>query len=119
MQLCYIQGNFAYFTNDPEKQWGDDWDDAPYEHNAGEPYTHNGQTIEILAFRTDLVTPAERFYPNSNYSVQDINDGNFPWLSGTSSRNLHIDIYAGATKEEFIQKILESGGEVYVPYKEA
>ena len=37
--LCYVEGNFAYFTTQPlAKQWGDDWDDAPYEHNAGEPY---------------------------------------------------------------------------------
>ena len=30
-----------YFTSDLENQWGDDWDDSPYEHNAGPPYeTH-------------------------------------------------------------------------------
>lgn len=27
-----------YFTSDIENQWGDDWDDRPYEHNAGKPY---------------------------------------------------------------------------------
>lgn len=37
--LCYVDGPWAYFTTQPlEDQWGDDWDDAPYEHNAGEPY---------------------------------------------------------------------------------
>jgi hypothetical protein len=37
--LCYIEGCWAYFTTQPlDKQWGDDWDDAPYEHNAGTPY---------------------------------------------------------------------------------
>ena len=37
--LCYVKGPWAYFTTQPlKKQWGDDWDDAPYEHNAGEPY---------------------------------------------------------------------------------
>lgn len=37
--LCYVKGCFAYFTSQPvEEQWGDDWNDAPYEHNAGEPY---------------------------------------------------------------------------------
>ena len=30
-----------YFTSDMAAQWGDDWDDRPYEHNAGKPYeTH-------------------------------------------------------------------------------
>ena len=37
--LCYVRGAWAYFTTQPlEDQWGDDWDDAPYEHNAGSPY---------------------------------------------------------------------------------
>lgn len=37
--LCYVSHPFAYFTTQPvENQWGDDWDDAPYEHNAGSPY---------------------------------------------------------------------------------
>ncbi len=38
-RLCYVTGNCAYFTTQPlEKQWGDDWNDAPYESNAGSPY---------------------------------------------------------------------------------
>lgn len=39
MRLCYVSGPFAYFTSkELSEQWGDDWNDAPYEHNAGEPY---------------------------------------------------------------------------------
>jgi len=38
-RLCYVERQWAYFTTRPiAEQWGDDWDDAPYEHNAGEPY---------------------------------------------------------------------------------
>lgn len=37
--LCYVESNQAYFTTqDLSKQWGDDWNDAPYELNAGLPY---------------------------------------------------------------------------------
>jgi hypothetical protein len=37
--LCYIDGSWAYFTTQNLKdQWGDDWDDAPFDCNAGEPY---------------------------------------------------------------------------------
>ena len=38
--LCYIdQMGRAYFTTQAlSKQWGDDWNDAPYEHNAETPY---------------------------------------------------------------------------------
>jgi len=28
-----------YTTNSLDKQWGDDWNDSPYEHNAGTPYS--------------------------------------------------------------------------------
>ena len=38
MKLCYLENNIMYFTSDIENQWGDDWDDRPYEHNAGKPY---------------------------------------------------------------------------------
>ena len=34
----YIEGeidHYAFFTPVFDKQWGDDWNDAPYEHNAG------------------------------------------------------------------------------------
>lgn len=38
-KLCHVERNFAYFTRLPlDEQWGDDWNDAPYEHNAGTPY---------------------------------------------------------------------------------
>lgn len=40
--LCFVKGNRAYFTRkDLDEQWGDDWDDRPYEYNAGEPYYEN------------------------------------------------------------------------------
>ena len=38
-KLCYVQNNKAFFTTQNlEDQWGDDWDDIPYEHNSGYPY---------------------------------------------------------------------------------
>ena len=48
-KLCYVEGCFAYFTTltDIKDQWGDDWDDAPYEHNAGEPYDWRAKTTYV------------------------------------------------------------------------
>ena len=47
MRLCYLENNIMYFTSDIKNQWGDDWDDRPYEHNAGKPYeTHT--TVNYL-----------------------------------------------------------------------
>ena len=37
--LCYVDEPWAFFTTQElSKQWGDDWDHSPYEHNAEEPY---------------------------------------------------------------------------------
>ena len=45
-KLCYVEGNKAWFTNNFEKQWGDDWNDSPYECNAGYPYDSWSELIE-------------------------------------------------------------------------
>jgi hypothetical protein len=49
-RLCYISGEHGYHKDDSQnwtaffttkplsEQWGDDWNDAPYECNAGWPY---------------------------------------------------------------------------------
>lgn len=117
--LCYIENNFAYFTSDFDKQWGDDWNDRPYEHNAGEPYDSENQ-IEIVAFKVDLYTPAEIAGLNSNYSVEDINNKETPWLTGKVYSQESVlygsttKIFAGTTMENFIETIREIGGKVFI-----
>ena len=66
-----------YFTSDIENPWGDDWDDRPYEHNAGTPY-ETQTTVTTIKFRGHYTMPCD-FYLNSPYSVQDINNGAVPW----------------------------------------
>src|SRR5690349_11097121 len=104
--LCYIDGAFAYFTTKPlAEQWGDDWNDAPYEHNAGTPYgpyrsykarhPDSGELVEMSDFHDDgtpkweisqvawdgpLSTPADLGGANSRWSVDMINAGMTPWL---------------------------------------
>ena len=77
LKLCYCANNIMYFTSDMASQWGDDWDDSPYEHNAGPPY-EDGRTIRKIKFRGHFIEPCS-FYLNSPYSVQDINNGAVPW----------------------------------------
>jgi len=122
-QLCYVDGCFAYFTSaDITKQWGDDWNDAPYEHNAEEPYefderwphdTHKGDIIK-LAFEAELMPPCYD-YLNSPYSVQDINAGKVPWLRSSSWSEGKIAIQAGTTIRDFFKLVKEVGGIVYAP----
>lgn len=137
-KLCYIHGDTAYFTTqDVKTQWGDDWDDAPYEHNAETPYEPayhyyaDGRTEkvdgdwnedgspkwEIYTLKFDcyrLETPASR-WGNSPYSVQMINAGAVAWLSGNDKDNTPIAIQACTSIEEFKMKVKQSGGTIYVP----
>lgn len=116
-KLCYVEDQWAYFTELPlDKQWGDDWNDAPYEHNAGTPYCDEGQTILRIGFRdADLETPGADMC-NSPYCVQRINQGVVPWLVTPrwSSQSPIIKIFAGATPQEFKNKVRAAGGKVFV-----
>ena len=119
MRLCYVDGAFAYFTSrDLDRQWGDDWNDAPYEHNAGEPYlphTSDEESWEIrrIAWDGPLETPAEIAGCNSRYSVEMINGGATAWLTTSSWSESQVSIPAGVTIDEFAQLVKKAGGTVY------
>jgi hypothetical protein len=117
--LCYASGNCAFFTTAPlNEQWGDDWNDAPYEHNAGEPYVMDGFAIHKVYFNGPYETPADRANGNSSYSVQDINNGNVAWLmlsSWPGSKRDVPPIFAGTEYAEFVRKVNCAGGTVYAP----
>jgi hypothetical protein len=124
-KLCYVDETWAYFTTQSlESQWGDDWNDAPYEHNAGLPYEASPRDkkqweIIKLAYDGPLETPCYGI-PNSSMSVEDINNGACAWL--VSSRYLdppkRVIIPAGTDISKFIALIKEAGGEVYLPSNE-
>lgn len=130
-RLCYISGQRAYFTTRSlDEQWGDDWDDAPYEHNAGEPYpaslhyvTFSGGKrvdgsdytdgvpnwrIYYVLFATELQQPQEG-HCNSPWSVADINALRVPWLA---SEDGTVAIMAGITLTDFRRAIEATGGAV-------
>lgn len=117
--LCFIRGNKAYFTTIPlQQQWGDDWDDAPYEHNAGGPYRQEelgvGHRVYVLYFSHLLYrTPADLHFPNSPFSVEQINQCVTPWLWPGDNRVEHYPpIWAGCSIEKFTDRIQSTGGDV-------
>lgn len=115
--LCFVGDCWLYFTTRAiEDVWGDDWDDAPYEHNAGEPYEHDGQTIARYAWDGPFETPASHAL-NSAYSVAQINAGAVPWLQTDryEERPGAVRIYAGWPLSMVVRAILEGGGMVYAP----
>ena len=122
-KLCYVTYGWAWFTTAPlEQQWGDDWDDAPYEHNCGTPYEWYPRKVNPqepykllkVAFEAQLDEPDEG-YSNSPYSVRDINRGDVAWLR--PSRYGHPEnakpIPAGVSLQEFRELIWLAGGNVY------
>jgi len=121
--LCYIdQMGRAYFTTQAlSKQWGDDWNDAPYEHNAETPYDDRENPprwkITVVAYRhPKYMTPSECASCNSVYSVEQINRRNVAWLADAwgSKGNALEPIFAGTPLSQFIQIIRETGGKAGV-----
>lgn len=118
--LCYVDGHRLYFTESLKHQWGDDWDDAPYEHNAGRPYGLHGldsdrPDVFPVVVATELQAPSK--YLDRRVSVNEINKGELPWLIPPDWRDKTIELYAGDEYQEVISTIEEDGGTVYVPRK--
>ena len=131
-KLCYVDGNKAWFTKILKNNGGDDWDDAPYEHNAGEPYNDWSELIEdnedifkrkykhheikhkVLYFETEsnMILPCDN-YLNSPYSVEDINKQAVAWIHTDD-----FNILAGTTIENFIDILERHGGKVFLPKEE-
>lgn len=62
--------------------WGDDWNDSPYEHNAGQVYDEYIDKVIDIYFDFDVVIlEAENdwsFSGNSPFSKQDFKEGKAP-----------------------------------------
>ncbi len=123
----YIEGKqeyYAYFTPiSLDEQWGDDWDDAPYEYNAGTPYDDyydgNGERTETEIVRVPFYIPYDGGWSvrfprdwggdNSPFCVRDINAGAVAWIfchgGHRKSNTGSIAIHAGCSPEEFVEKI--------------
>jgi hypothetical protein len=118
--LCYVDGPTAFFTTLPlDQQTGDDWNDAPYEHNAGTPYEwaeHRGvpryEIVEV-AFTGDWLVPSDG-YSNCPYCVDDINAGAIAWLR--SEGRPMVVIPAGTTLTRF-KELLEKAGEKWTGFR--
>jgi len=110
-KLCYIADPWAYFSDNPS-QTGDDWDDAPYEHNAGRPYWGEGFTVRRVLFQCDAFeTPAAIAGLNSRYSVDQINKRHVPWLTPSSWHGADNEpIFTGVTVDDFMRRIRDAGG---------
>lgn len=70
------KGNvIRFYLGENGKQWGDDWDDMPYEHNAGTVYKEYVERTADVAIPFDMYVsePADGTL-NSEWSKQDMID---------------------------------------------
>lgn len=123
--LCYVKDetHTAYFTSQPlTEQWGDDWNDSPYDLNAGTPYgrnkvdARNWEIVEVEFHCGDrFKSPAQKAQSSRGceYSVQDINAGKVPWLSDEAYKLPAT--HAGCPLSKFIHTILSAGGACRLP----
>jgi len=121
LKLCFVKYGWAYFTSIPvTDQWGDDWENSPYEYNAGFPSAprkgkHKDHKIVKVSFESDHIDPSFS-EDDRSWSAEMINRGDVPWLrSPPWSETKLQDVPAGTTLTDFIKIVKDSGGEVYLP----
>jgi len=123
-RLCYVAHGVMWFTTDMSTQWGDDWNDAPYEHNAGRPYSwsrrnfsteeeeddfRNRKEHPYMLFAFSYTGPFDEIsnsHVNSPLSVQSINELGLPWLVSIENES----IKAGSRLSKVRKKIKKAGG---------
>lgn len=111
-RLCLARGQWAWFTTQAvANQTGDDWNDAPADCNAGDPYEGDGWDLLRVAHCSPYSSQ------DGCWSVDEINAGAAPWLYDFFGDQ--PPIFAGVTFDEFCAAIKASGGTVYVPKEEA
>ena len=115
---CYGNVIRLYFGVDEcEDYWGDDWDDAPYEHNAGRVYQEyiKGYVEYAFPLKYDVCEACYRYF-NSPFSKEDMKNRKVACL--TISTEPEIKIYFGDNIDKISKQIEELGGfKIYIDMK--
>jgi len=106
-KLCYVRNPFLYFVSpeDYDTVTGDDWNDAPYQYNAGPP----NRPCYVIAVR-GLYEPAMYF------SVDSIRAGH-GWFLEYGYGEPHERIAGGITLHEMLGIAQKNDLEIYVPLR--
>lgn len=77
------KGNLVRFylgKNDCNKYHGDDWNDAPYEHNAGKVYEQYVEDVQDIVFPFEwlVLEPCENY--ERHYSKEDMRNRKVPCI---------------------------------------
>lgn len=99
------KGNLIrFYLGENGKQWGDDWDDTPYESNAGAIYDDDFNpyktTLGAVPFQYEVADYAHYFnMRNSDRSMKDFMDRKAPFLYIMDAETFEVvdTIYFGDT----------------------
>lgn len=117
---CELKGNLVrLYLGKNGKQWGDDWDDKPYEHNAGHVYDEFVEKIADISinFEYDVNEPADfAIEGNSQWRREDFIKKKIHAISINNPENRSsIFIYFGETLENILKRIRYVAHNVYIP----
>lgn len=91
------KGNvIRFYLGKNKEQWGDDWDDTPYEHNAGTVYDEFVGSIEDIYVNFDclVLQPCDGAYnSNSHYSKQHMINCHVPCIIIVPSEIISYDYW--------------------------
>lgn len=112
LKLCYIDGNSAFFTNNPNQR-GDGWDKLGYEEICGNPEIEDGYELsEIKYYALDIYLEPYEFFHGVDLSVEQINKHITPWLIPTDLK--YEPIFEGESLSRFVSKIKDMNGSIFL-----
>ena len=84
---CWVKGNVIRFplgADDDMDYWGDDWDDRPYEHNAGRVYERyiKDYAYVYVGYGYSILTPEDdwTYRGNSPFTKEEFKKRKAPCL---------------------------------------
>jgi len=109
-----LKGNLVrLYLGKNGEQWGDDWNDKPYEHNAERVYDKYVEKIADVSikFEYEVNEPADFANTgNSQWRREDfIKKKIYAFLIKNIDNNSSIMIYFGETLEEILKRISKFG----------
>ena len=121
------KGNvIRFYFGSSEGYFGDDWDDTPYEHNAGRVYSQFVErTVDVaFPFRYNVLTPEDdwHYHGNSPFCKDDFKANKAPCMIITAKNDYDVCyserysgvgdlfVYFNTEYNELREKLKEFGG---------
>ena len=118
---CEIKGNMVrLYLGKNGKQWGDDWNDKPYEHNAERVYNEYVEKIADVSINFDFEVKEPADFAvggNSNWRREDFIKGKiYAFTVINPENNSSIMIYFGEKLEDIVKRLneIKAGYSVYM-----